>query len=119
MLTQEYVLNRWPRLVAHLICESLGYFTPLAAANAIIAYKNENPFYCEWYCHMANIVLSPNVPYSDSKYIAKLLDINRSIIKSAIKNRKHHKGYMADYGLARKIVEEAKKNKHPLGASWF
>ena len=33
--TQEEVIQRFPRLVAHMICESLGYFTPLAAANAL------------------------------------------------------------------------------------
>ena len=28
------VARRYPRLVAHLICDSLGYFTPQAAASA-------------------------------------------------------------------------------------
>jgi hypothetical protein len=33
--SQADVLQRLPCLVAHLIVESLGYFTPEAAANAI------------------------------------------------------------------------------------
>ena len=32
---QSDVIQRLPCLVAHLICESLGYFTPQSAANAI------------------------------------------------------------------------------------
>jgi len=36
--TQAEVLHRLPYLVAHLIAESLGYFTPQSAANAI-AYR--------------------------------------------------------------------------------
>lgn len=51
-MTQEEVLRRYPRLVAHLICESLGYLTPKSAANWILADKSHNPFWCEWSVHM-------------------------------------------------------------------
>lgn len=43
VLTQDEVLRRWPRVVGHLIAESLGYFTPRAAANAIIMFKLGKP----------------------------------------------------------------------------
>lgn len=52
---QEEVLQRFPRLVAHLICESLGYFTPLSAANALLHYRENQPFWCEWYIHIAGL----------------------------------------------------------------
>jgi hypothetical protein len=51
--TTEDVLRRYPRLVAHLICESLGYFSPDAPANAIVHGKRGERFACEWYVHMA------------------------------------------------------------------
>ena len=41
---QADVLHRLPCLVAHLIAESLGYFTPEAAANAIAYYTKGEAF---------------------------------------------------------------------------
>jgi hypothetical protein len=35
-LNTEDAIRRWPRIVAHLIAESLGYFTPEGAANALL-----------------------------------------------------------------------------------
>lgn len=39
----DEVLDRYPILVAHMICESLGYFTPNAAANALLAHIEGRP----------------------------------------------------------------------------
>lgn len=36
------IMKKYPRIVAHLITESLGYFTPKSAANAIIRAKTMN-----------------------------------------------------------------------------
>ena len=47
--SQADVLQRLPCLVAHLICESLGYYTPQAAANAIAYFTRGEAFFCEWY----------------------------------------------------------------------
>jgi hypothetical protein len=45
------VCARYPRIVSHLIAESLGYFTPESAANAIQHYQVGRAFYCEMYDH--------------------------------------------------------------------
>ena len=52
--SQSDVLQRLPCLVAHLIAESLGYFTPEAAANAIAYYTKGEAFFCEWYYDWAS-----------------------------------------------------------------
>src|SRR3990170_7896822 len=51
--TRVEVLRRYPRLVAHMICVSLGYFTPAAAAGALLDYIQGETHACEYYCHMA------------------------------------------------------------------
>lgn len=121
MLTQEQVLNRWPRLIAHIICESLGYFTPKAAANAVIAYKEGNPFYCEWYTDIAVKVLrNKTIPYSDEKFREVLKEVNKDVIRGSFQRRHYHKGYMADYKYAKHLVDEVRQGKPgPVFASWF
>lgn len=105
--TIEETMSRYPRLTAHLICESLGYFTPRSAANAIKHYKEGEPYYCEWYCHMAG----GGRP---------LLEVGKDTIKRAFQRRSHHVGYMAHYPDARIIVEHVREGgKEPLFASWF
>jgi len=114
-LTQECVLRRYPRLVAHMICESLGYFTPRAAANALIAYKLGRPFYCEMYCHAAQFRNARR----DLHDKGSVWTVTRDFPRQAFKNRAHHKGYMAEYAHARAIVAAALKGNHPVLASWF
>jgi hypothetical protein len=41
-LNTEDTIRRWPRIVAHVIAESLGYFTPEGAANALLHLKSKN-----------------------------------------------------------------------------
>lgn len=53
VMTQEDVAKRWPRIVAALIAESLGYFTPRSAANAVLSHKLKKGFGCEYYCASA------------------------------------------------------------------
>lgn len=104
------VIKRYPRLTSHLICESLGYFTPQAAARAIQYYKKGKPFYCEWYCHMAKEDWSRE----------RLIEIGKIVIKSAFENRKWHRGMMSDYKQARKIVNKLLETGNgPVFASWF
>lgn len=45
----------------------------------------------------------------------------RKVLNYAIKGRKHHTGYMAEYKLAKAIVDEAnRQGRDPtLFASWF
>lgn len=93
-----------------MICESLGYFTPQAAANAILHYKNNEPYFCEWYVHMARYEYDRE----------KIKEVGKNVIKYAFKNRKHHKGYMSDYKLAKRIVLNVLQGGNPPEfASWF
>jgi hypothetical protein len=110
------VLMRYPRLIAHMICESLGYFTPMCAANAIIRYLEGDTFPCEWYSHRCNC--------RGRGYFHKetLLDIGRETIASSFARRKHHTGYMASYQHAHALVAaELKREGCTSGmlASWF
>ncbi len=94
-------MERWPRVTAHIISESLGYATPSTAA--IIGldgmYGREN--YCEWI-------------YSCYGRDA------REALRRSIQHRQGHKGYMAEYKLAKKLVDIAiEKGREPIFASWF
>lgn len=117
-LDQDEVLRRWPRITAHMICESLGYFSPRSAANSVLAHKQDKPFFCEWYAHQAQF--EPEKQLYDHEAIKR---ITHRTLKHAIERRRYHTGYMADYGLARAIVEDCreKRNDGPnMGlASWF
>jgi hypothetical protein len=81
--------------------ESLGYATPTAAA--IIGldglYGKEN--WCEW--------------------IYSCYDRNaREALKRSIQHRHGHNGFMAEYKLAKRLVDIAiEQEKEPLFASWF
>lgn len=102
--SQEYILRRYPRLVGHLICQSLGYLTPRAAANLIIAYCGGREFWCEWISHLHSCgVKNPT----------------RYVLEMAVKLRHTHRGYMADYGLARAIIAQSLAGNDPIFASWF
>ena len=108
-------LKQYPRLSANLIAESLGYFTPLGAAKAILLYQNSRPYYNEWYSHQLMYQKTENTDEYEL-----LLKFNRDTIKRAFHNRHHHRGYMADYKLANDIVNKAiETDSHPALASWF
>jgi hypothetical protein len=109
-LTQEEILKKYPRLVSHMIAESLGYFTPRSAANAIIHAKLQLPFFCEMYCHFARHA---------KDFDAEVLEITRAYPFQAFAQRRTHTGYMAEYKLARRIVKNALRGNDPVFASWF
>ncbi len=95
------IIRRHPCLVAHLIAESLGYATPTKAALILRDGKNRKENYCEWIaaCYHGNA---------------------RKAVEDAIRNRHHHKGYMAEYKLAKALVDRAiKDGSEPIFASWF
>ena len=104
----EDILARYPRLIAHMICESLGYFTPLAAANALKHYVLGQPFFCEWYVCLA-----------DGYDRERVLEVGRQVVEAAFRSRHRHRGVMQHYPAARAIVAEALRGKHPIFASWF
>ncbi len=100
------LLKRYRHLIAALIAYSIGYFTPLAALQAIKDYKNNKPNFCEWYL---DIAWKRGTNDDDS-----FLDINRNVIKAAIKYRR-----CSDFKFALNIVDKNIAGYESLGASWF
>lgn len=112
-MTTKEVLTKYPRIVSHLICESLGYFTPNSAAQALVAAKENRPYFCEWYSWIAG-------DCTRGSYDAtKVTEVTNLVLSAAIRNRQQHKGYMSDYQLARQCVSAELKGKGPSLASWF
>jgi hypothetical protein len=115
-MTKEQAIRRWPRLVAHMICESLGYFSPQVAANALAHYKSGEHFPCEWYsdqCRRQGKGLFDE---------ATLLQVGKDVVLSAIRRRKHHAGYMSEYQRAIELVKVELKHQgctSDMLASWF
>ena len=100
-MTLEDVRRRWPRIVAHMISESLGYCTIDGASRIVLDGKLGRANYCEWLysCHDCNA---------------------RKVLNCAIKRRTTHTGYMAEYKLAKALVDRANQTgEEPLFASWF
>ena len=105
-LTQEETLARFPALAAHLICESLGYFSPKAATNALLAHAQGLGFACEWYVHM--------VGYGN----ARLVEVGRSTIGKAYANRQFNQGYMRSYESARALIARELQGYEQKFGSW-
>ena len=100
------LLKRYRHIIAALISYSIGYFTPLAALQAIKDYKNNKPNFCEWYLDIA----WKRGTNDDNSF----LDINRNVIKAAIKHRR-----CSDFYFALSIVDKNIAGYESLGASWF
>ena len=100
-MSTEGILARYPALVAHIIADSLGYACPSTAAAILrdAIQKKEN--WCEWI------------------YTCYGRD-PRKMLKSCIRNRHHHKGYMAEYKRALALVlRKIYDGSEPSFASWF
>ena len=94
-------MRRYPRVTAHIIAESLGYATPTTAARIGLDGLHDRKNYCEWIdaCYRGNA---------------------RRALKNSISRRHSHKGYMAEYKLAKKLVDRyLETGDQPLFASWF
>ena len=104
--SDKKLLKQYRHVIAALIAYSIGYFTPLAALRAIQDFKNNQPNFCEWYL---DIAWKRGTNTDDA-----LLDINRNIIKAAIKYR-----HCADFKFALDIVDKNIAGYESLGASWF
>ncbi len=99
--TAEEYLQRYPRICGHIIAESLGYAVPLVAARILKDAKEGNENWCEW--------------------IYSCYDRDpRPAVEGAIRDRHHHRGYMAEYQQALAIVRRRlETGKGPVFASWF
>lgn len=94
-------LARYPRLCAHVIAESLGYATPSLAARILKDAHEGRENWCEWIvsCYRGD---------------------PRAAVEAAIQHRHHHRGYMASYEQALRLVRhELETGEGPMFASWF
>lgn len=116
---QQDVLQRLPCLVAHLIAESLGYFTPQAAANAIAHFTQGEAFFCEWYYDWSSKrFANGNTKCADLR--ATVLEVGELALQNAIKRRHRHRGPMAEFKRALALVRQVRQGgQAPLFASWF
>jgi hypothetical protein len=111
------VLGRYPRLVAHLICESLGYFTPAAAALALVRHRLGEPHFCEWYNRLSSLPARAGSSGAEVSYAERLRLINREVIAAAFRRRHDHGGATGDYRRAREIVARRTGRSSPRGSN--
>ena len=109
-------MQKYRCLVGHLICESLGYFTPRSALKAVLAHRDGAAYPCEWYSHLA---MCDGKDMFDRE---ALLDANRAAIRQAFHSRQRHTGYMAHYPQAKALVDREIRDEgstNGMLASWF
>lgn len=116
---QHDVLRRLPCLTAHLIAESLGYFTPESAANAIVHITKDEAFFCEWYYDWASKrFANGNSTGGDLRDTVR--EVGQLALQNAVKRRHHHRGPMAEFKRALALVLHVRQGgEGPLFASWF
>ena len=115
-MTADECMKKYPRLTAHMICASLGYFPPQRAGNAISHYKAGEPFFCEWYSHMGQF-RNDRQDLFDKESV---LSVGRDVIRESFALRHTHAGYMKEYQRAKALVDEYNISKRePELASWF
>ena len=99
--TPRDYMAAYPHLTAHIICHSLGYATPTCAAQILMDAHQRKENWCEWIysCYQRD---------------------PQPAVQHAIRGRHSHHGYMAEYRLAKALVDRALQDgKEPLLASWF
>jgi hypothetical protein len=99
--SRDAVARRYPRVVGHLICHSLGYATPATAASIVFDAIRGRQNWCEWIACCYHGDPAPAV-------------------RRAISGRHGHRGYMAHYPAAKALVDHYNKTREePMFASWF
>ena len=103
------MLKKYRHLVAAMIAESWGYFTPSSALRAVLDHKEQTGNFCEWYYDIA-------IKRGDTSNDA-FIQINRDIIKSASCFQNRHS---YDYKRALVIVDSnLNGTRNDVFASWF
>lgn len=100
-MSLKETMEKYPRITAHIIAESLGYATPSCAARILKDAREGKKNYSEWIysCYTSDPLKA---------------------VQNSIKNRHYHQGFMCDYKLALDLVKRAlKTGKEPLFGSWF
>lgn len=115
MLTKNRIdgFKKYRHILAAMIDESIGYFTPAAALNAIIVYKKKAPFSCEWYLDMAGLGHGKKLfDITDDELCA----INHDVISDAFKHRKYRRESIKSCLV---IVDRNIAGNESIGASYF
>ena len=105
------LIRKYRHIIAALIEESLGYFTPSMALYAVECQKHNEVNACEWYFHMASIKINNS---SSTNFDKVLLQVNHDTIKRAFR-RRHH----LDINNSLRIVDYNIEGYESIGASWF
>ena len=93
--TKRSIPNRYPILLAHIICEADGNFTAGQAIAALTHHVQRQPYYTKWYLQ--------NPGSSDQQ----LLLFNKNLIQKAFSNRRNHVGCIADYETAQHLLRHS------------
>lgn len=109
------IAEKFPDLIAWVMCESLGYFSVKAALNALNAYFNKESFCCEWY---QSIGSDAECWVFDSSNMKR---VNDNVIESAVRNRNCYGKTMMDNidEAKRQVSEYVKGRRVPELAAWF
>ncbi len=111
------LLERNPYLVAHIICESLGYFSVNAAVYALECYMEDKACFCEWYYACA--------PHKTGRTREEdMIEFGKSVVLNSmdVRRRAGHSGYMASFEQAFSLVLAELKYRgctSQMLASWF
>lgn len=108
----KQVLAKYPRLISCMIDESMGYFTPHAAVNAIVAHKAGEYWGCELYSHIDSCQ-NPGKMWDDG-FDERIKKINHDYISEAFSRRKYYRSEQARY-----VVQLNLNGKESVGAAWF
>lgn len=108
------MLARYPRLVACMIDESLGYFTPHAAVNAIVAHKTKEYWSYEWYMDIDARRHDNKIRWNDPDYNSRIMAINHDVISEAFKKRKYYLN-----SRAKSVVKANLGENESVLAAWF
>ena len=108
------LMKKYRHIIAALIDESIGYFTPSMALYAIECQKSNDVNACEWYYHMATRKLHNSGKTSSEDFDNILRQINHDTIKRAF-NRRHN----VNLAHSLRIVDYNIEGYKSIGASWF
>lgn len=110
-------MRKYRHVVACMIEESLGYFTPLGALRQIQAFREGYAPSCEWYSWMDREPYPENMTQQQAvaEHKQHMRNIHVDVVRSSYKHR-HMNNNHAD-GLA--VVDANLKGHVSLLASWF
>lgn len=115
-MTKREILRRHPRLIAHMMCASLGYFSVSTATYALQCYIEDRSCACEWYSHMC--MCRGHGMFDE----AELVKIGAEVVAGAFRNRHSHTGYMAEIKHAKaQVAAELQREgcTSDMLAAWF